>query len=64
MPALDEYIARFAEQHRRRSISSVYVQTDSARPEFALGYYTPKSMPDSRADAPSRPPGTAQCLKL
>ena len=40
VPALDEYIARFAEQHRRRGISSVYVLTDSARPNFILGYYT------------------------
>lgn len=38
--ALDEYIRRFAEQHRRRGISSVFVLTDSARPEHILGYYT------------------------
>jgi GNAT superfamily N-acetyltransferase len=38
--ALDEYIRRFAEQHRRRGISSVFVLTDSARPEYILGYYT------------------------
>ena len=40
VPALNEYLARFAEQHRRRGISSVYVLTDSAQPEFILGYYT------------------------
>ena len=40
VPALDEYLDRFAEQHRRRSISSVYVLTDSAQPERILGYYT------------------------
>ena len=40
MPALDEYIRRFADQHRRRGISSVYVLTDLAQPEFILGYYT------------------------
>jgi GNAT superfamily N-acetyltransferase len=40
VPALDEYIRRFAEQHRRRGISSVYVLTDSAQPELILGYYT------------------------
>jgi GNAT superfamily N-acetyltransferase len=39
-PALDEYIHRFAEQHRRRGISSVFVLTDSAHPERILGYYT------------------------
>lgn len=40
VPALDDYIRRFAEQHRRRGISSVFVLTDSARPEHILGYYT------------------------
>jgi predicted GNAT family N-acyltransferase len=40
VPALDEYLHRFAEQHRRRGISSVYVLTESARPERILGYYT------------------------
>ena len=40
VPALNEYIARFAEQHRRRGISSVYVLTDSAQPDVILGYYT------------------------
>ena len=40
VPALNEYISRLAEQHRRRGISSVYVLTDSAHPEHILGYYT------------------------
>lgn len=40
MPALDEYIRRLAEQHKRRGISSVYVLVDSAAPEFILGFYT------------------------
>jgi GNAT superfamily N-acetyltransferase len=40
VPALDEYIQRFAEQHRRRGISSVFVLTDSTQPECILGYYT------------------------
>jgi GNAT superfamily N-acetyltransferase len=40
VPALDDYIHRFAEQHRRRGISSVFVLTDSAQPERILGYYT------------------------
>lgn len=38
--ALDEYLHRLAEQHRRRGISSTYVLTDSAQPERILGYYT------------------------
>jgi GNAT superfamily N-acetyltransferase len=37
---LDDYLQRFAEQHRRRGISSVFVLADSARPEHLLGYYT------------------------
>jgi predicted GNAT family N-acyltransferase len=40
VPTLDEYLHRFAEQHRRRGISSVYVLTESAQPERILGYYT------------------------
>lgn len=40
VPALDEYISRFAEQHRQRGVSSVYVLTDRAQPELILGYYT------------------------
>ncbi len=40
VPALDEYLHRLAEQHRRRGISSVYVLTDSAQPQRILGYYT------------------------
>lgn len=40
VPTLDEYLRRFAEQHRRRGISSVYVLTDSAQPARILGYCT------------------------
>jgi GNAT superfamily N-acetyltransferase len=40
VPALDEYLRRFADQHRRRGISSVYVLVDSTQPERILGYYT------------------------
>jgi predicted GNAT family N-acyltransferase len=40
VPALDEYLQRFAHQHRQRGISSIYVLTDSAQPEHILGYYT------------------------
>ena len=38
--ALDEYLRRFAEQHRRRGIGRVYVLTESSQPERILGYYT------------------------
>lgn len=37
---LDEYLRRYAHQHRRRGISNVYVLTDSEAPGVILGYYT------------------------
>ena len=40
VPELDEYLHRFAAQHRRKGISTVFVLTDSAAPRFILGYYT------------------------
>jgi GNAT superfamily N-acetyltransferase len=40
VPALNEYLRRFAEQHRRRGVSAVFVLTDSAAPSLILGYYT------------------------
>lgn len=40
VPALDEYLTRFADQHRRRGITSVYVLADSEAPGLILGYYT------------------------
>ena len=40
IPALDEYLQRFAEQHRRRGISAAYVLVDSTAPAMILGYYT------------------------
>lgn len=40
VPALDEYLHRFAEQHRRRGLSAVYVLVDSAEPARILSYYT------------------------
>ncbi|HUG71806.1 MAG TPA: GNAT family N-acetyltransferase [Steroidobacteraceae bacterium] len=40
VPALDEYLRRYADQHRRRGITSVFVLADSVRPKHILGYYT------------------------
>jgi GNAT superfamily N-acetyltransferase len=40
VPALNEYLQRFAEQHRRKGISAAYVLVDSAAPSEILGYYT------------------------
>jgi GNAT superfamily N-acetyltransferase len=40
VPALNEYLQRFAEQHRRKGISTAYVLVDTAAPSTILGYYT------------------------
>lgn len=38
--ALNEYLVRFATQHRRRGVSQTYVLVDPAEPSAVLGYYT------------------------
>lgn len=40
VPELNEYLRRFAEQHRRKGISAVYVLVESDAPGLILGYYT------------------------
>lgn len=40
VPALNEYLWHFAEQHRRKDISAAYVMVDSEQPKIILGYYT------------------------
>ena len=40
VPVLNEYLQRFAEQHRRKGLTAVYVLVDSAAPTTILGYYT------------------------
>ena len=40
VPELDEYLYRFATQHRRKGVSNVYVLVDTATPSLVLGYYT------------------------
>jgi GNAT superfamily N-acetyltransferase len=37
---LNEYLQRYADQHRKRGISSAYVLIDTAEPWKILGYYT------------------------
>jgi len=39
-PVLNDYLARYATQHRRRGISQIYVLVDSGAPSAILGYYT------------------------
>lgn len=39
-PVLNEYLAQFATQHRRRGISQIYVLVNSESPSVILGYYT------------------------
>ena len=40
VPELDDYLRRFATQHRRKGVSTVYVLADSGTPSLILGYYT------------------------
>jgi GNAT superfamily N-acetyltransferase len=40
VPALNDYLQRFAEQHRQNGVSSVYVLVDSTAPSVILGFYT------------------------
>lgn len=40
VPALDEYLHRFAVQQRRKGVSAVHVLVDSAAPSLILGFYT------------------------
>lgn len=40
VPALNEYLQRYANQHRECGISSAYVLVESRQPERILGYYT------------------------
>jgi predicted GNAT family N-acyltransferase len=40
VPVLNEYLQRYAEQHRRKGISAAYVLVDPATVSTVLGYYT------------------------
>ena len=40
VPALNEYLQRYAEQHRRKGISAAYVLVDSAAVSTVFGYFT------------------------
>ena len=40
VPALDEYLQRFAQQQRRKGMSAVHVLVESSNPSVILGYYT------------------------
>ena len=40
VPALDEFLQRFAAQQRRKGVSTVFVLVDDAAPGAILGYYT------------------------
>ena len=40
IPELNDYLQRYADQHRRRGITSVFVLTPSGEPSRILGYYT------------------------
>jgi len=39
-PVLNEYLARYATQHRRKGVTQIYVLVDSQASNVVLGYYT------------------------
>ena len=39
-PVLNEYLARYATQHRKRGVTQIYVVVDTEAPSVVLGYYT------------------------
>ncbi|MEZ5499934.1 MAG: GNAT family N-acetyltransferase [Steroidobacteraceae bacterium] len=40
VPALNDYLRKFASQHRRRGVSQTFVLVDDSAPTEVLGYYT------------------------
>lgn len=40
VPDLDDYLLRFAAQHRRKGVSTIFVLTQASAPSLILGYYT------------------------
>ena len=40
VPVLDDYLKRFAVQHRRKGISTVYILAEPSVPDQIVGYYT------------------------
>jgi hypothetical protein len=40
VPELDDYLHRFAVQHRRKSVCTVHVLVDTEKPSLILGFYT------------------------
>jgi GNAT superfamily N-acetyltransferase len=40
VPKLDEYLHRFASQHRRKGVGNVYVLVEPGTPSLILGFYT------------------------
>jgi len=40
IPELDDYLYRFAIQHRRKGVSTVHVLVDTEAPRLILGFYT------------------------
>lgn len=40
IPELDDYLRRFAVQHRRQGVSNAYVLVNTEKPSMILGFYT------------------------
>ncbi len=53
VPALDDYLRRFAVQHIRKGVTTVHVLVDDAAPASILGYYTLSAAEVDRLDLPA-----------
>lgn len=59
VPVLNEYLQRYADQHRKRGLTSVFVLVDSDEPASILGYYT---LSAAEVDAGRFPPAEGKRL--
>jgi GNAT superfamily N-acetyltransferase len=59
VPALDDYLQKYAAQQSAKGVSTVFVLVDSAAPSIILGFYTL-----SAAQVDARQLSDAECKKL
>ena len=69
VPELDEYLQRFATQHRRRGVSNAYVLVDSGSPRLILGLLHAERGPGGRiglagADRRKLPRYPVPCFRM
>jgi hypothetical protein len=64
VPALNDYLRKFASQHRRRSVSQTFVLVDDSAPTQVLGYYTLSAAQRSRKPGHSAMRNANGCLAI